>query len=73
MPSGTTSDVEPLEFIDAGEDVVVAHVVRGRGKVSGVEVKLPTNVITVHDAAHYRDPHVSATTVEALEAAGLPE
>ena len=27
--------VEPLEFIDACENVVVAHMVRGRGKESG--------------------------------------
>ena len=64
---------EPLEFIDAGENVVVAHMVRGRGKESGVEVELPsTSVYTVHDglvtAIHmYRDHG------RALEAAGLRE
>ena len=37
---------EPLEFIDAGDKVVVSHVVRGRGKGSGVEVELPSTSIT---------------------------
>ena len=65
--------VEPLEFIDAGENVVVAHMVSGRGKESGVEVELPsTTLYTVHDglvsAIHmYRDHG------RALEAAGLSE
>jgi ketosteroid isomerase-like protein len=58
---------------DAGESVVVAHMMRGRGKESGVEVELPsTNVYTVHDglvtAIHmYRDHG------RALEVAGLSE
>ena len=65
--------IEPLEFIDAGESVVVALMVRGRGKESGVEVELPsTTVYTVHGglvtAIHmYRDHG------RALEAAGLSE
>src|SRR5215218_1259494 len=40
--------VDPLEFIDAGEKVMVSHIVRGRGKESGVEVELPSiSVYTV--------------------------
>jgi uncharacterized protein len=65
--------VEPREFIDAGENVVVPHMVRGRGKESGVEVELPsTSVNTVRDglvtaSRMYRDHG------QALEAAGLSE
>jgi ketosteroid isomerase-like protein len=64
--------IEPLEFIDAGEDkVVVSYLVRGRGKGSGVDVELPsTSVYTLRDgklieARMYRDHE------KALEAAGL--
>ncbi len=32
--------VEPEEFVDAGESVVVSSVVRGRGKASGAPVEL---------------------------------
>jgi ketosteroid isomerase-like protein len=65
--------VEPLEFTDAGEKVVVSHMVRGRGKESGVEVELPsTNLYTVSEGLvvairMYRDHD------RALEAAGLRE
>jgi hypothetical protein len=34
--------IEPVEFIDAGETVVVSHRVHARGKGSGVEVELPS-------------------------------
>jgi ketosteroid isomerase-like protein len=64
--------IEPLEFIDAGRDkIVVSYLVRGRGKGSGVDVKLPsTSVYTLRDgklieARMYREHG------EALEAAGL--
>ena len=66
--------IEPLEFIDAGEDkVVVSYLVRGRGKGSGVDVELPsTSVYTLRrgkliEARMYREHR------KALEAAGLQE
>jgi ketosteroid isomerase-like protein len=66
--------IEPLEFIDAGEDkVVVSYLVRGRGKGSGVDVELPsTSVYTLRRgkliaARMYREHR------KALEAAGLSE
>jgi ketosteroid isomerase-like protein len=64
--------IEPLEFIDAGEDkVVVSYLVRGRGKGSGVDAELPsTSVYTLRRgkliaARMYREHR------KALEAAGL--
>ena len=66
--------IEPLEFIDAGEDkVVVSYLVRGRGKASGVDVELPsTSVYTLRrgkliEARMYREHR------DALEAAGLTD
>jgi uncharacterized protein len=65
--------VDPVEFIDAGNTVVVLHRIHGRGKGSGVEVELPsTNVYTLRNrtivtARMYREH------ADALEAAGLRE
>jgi ketosteroid isomerase-like protein len=65
--------LEPLEFIDAGDKVVVSHLVRGRGKGSGVDVELPsTSVYTLRNgkvtgSRMYREHN------KALEAAGLSE
>jgi ketosteroid isomerase-like protein len=66
--------IEPLEFIDAGEDkVVVSYLVHARGKGSGVDVELPsTSVYTLRrgkliEARMYREHR------DALEAAGLRE
>ena len=65
--------VEPLEFIDAGKKVVVSHMVRGRGKESGVEVELPsTSVYTVHDGL-VTVIHMYRDHGRALEAAGLSQ
>jgi uncharacterized protein len=65
--------LEPLEFIDAGSKVVVSHMVRGRGKESGVEVELPsTSVYTVRDGL-VTEVHMYREHSRALEAAGLSE
>jgi ketosteroid isomerase-like protein len=65
--------LEPLEFIDAGDKVVVSHIVRGRGKGSGVEVELPsTNVYTLRDGL-MTEVRMYREHAQALEAAGLRE
>ena len=65
--------VEPLEFIDAGDKVVVSHLVRGRGKGSGVEVELPsTNVYTLRDGL-VTEVHMYRDHSRALKAVGLRE
>jgi ketosteroid isomerase-like protein len=63
----------PIEFIDAGDKIVAAVTLRGKGKGSGVEVEMTTfTVFTVRDSkivhalGGYRD------RAEALEAAGVP-
>jgi len=62
---------EPVEFIEAGDKVVVPHRIHGVGKGSGVEVELPsTSICTLRDGKvvairMYRDHG------RALEAAGL--
>jgi ketosteroid isomerase-like protein len=65
---------EPVEFIDAGDDVVVAVVVmRGHGRGSDVPVEAPgAFVYEVRDGRIVRD-RPFGTKSEALEAAGLPE
>lgn len=66
--------IEPEEFIDAGEDVVIVLVrSRGRGRGSGVDV----NARGPH-VWHFRDGKVVGFTLyqelgEALEAVGLSE
>jgi ketosteroid isomerase-like protein len=65
--------LEPLEFIDAGDKVVVSHLVRGRGKGSGVEVELPsTNVYSLRNGKVI-ETRMYREHGEALEAAGLSE
>jgi phage terminase small subunit len=66
--------IEPEEFIDAGDNVFVASRMSGRGRGSGVEVEMRAFAIwTLREgkvsriAAGYRD------RAEALEAAGLRE
>jgi uncharacterized protein len=61
------------EYISAGDNVVFAAHLRGRGKGSGVEVEMRNwQVCTVRDGkiVRYR---LFATKREALEAAGLRE
>jgi ketosteroid isomerase-like protein len=66
--------IEPEEFIDAGDNVFVASRMSGRGRGSGVEVEMRAFAVwTLREGkvsrwrAGYRD------RAEALEAAGLRE
>jgi ketosteroid isomerase-like protein len=65
--------VEPLDFIDVGDKIIVSHLVHARGKGSGVDVELPsTSVYTLREGKvlairMYREHD------QALEAAGLRE
>jgi ketosteroid isomerase-like protein len=62
-----TTQVE--EMIDAGDNVVVRHRMRGRGKDSGVEVDLAIcQVVAVRDGKLIR-MHDYSSRDEALEAA----
>ena len=66
--------VEPEDFIDAGDTVVVPVRISGRGRGSGIE----TDIRLVHLWALRSDgkvvrSEVYETTEEALEAAGLSE
>ena len=65
---------EPVEFIDAGDDVVVAVVaIRGHGRGSDVPIDgLAVFVYDVRDSAIVRDRAFESRR-EALEAAGLRE
>jgi uncharacterized protein len=64
---------EPEEMLDHGDHVVVGGMQIGRGRGSGVEVRLPTfSVFTLRDGKVTR--HRSfRDRAEALEAAGLSE
>jgi ketosteroid isomerase-like protein len=65
--------VEPLEFIDAGDHVVVLTRLFGRGVGSGVNVDMATyNVLTFRDGKVARR-RLYADRADALEAAGLEE
>ena len=58
-------------FIDAGDDVIVSLRLRGRGKMSGVDVELArSNVYRIRDGLAIR-VELFETEAEALEAAGL--
>jgi ketosteroid isomerase-like protein len=65
--------IEPEEFIDAGNKVVVPLQFGGRARSTGIEVKFAlVHVVTIHDRKAARiDIYVTKT--EALEAAGLSE
>jgi ketosteroid isomerase-like protein len=65
--------VEPQEFIDAGDAVVVPVRISGRGRVSGamLEVRL-VHLWVLRDGKAIRN-EIYRTTTEALEAVGLPE
>jgi ketosteroid isomerase-like protein len=65
---------EPLEFIDVGDDQVIAVVgYRGRGRSSGAPMKTPVAWLY-----HLRDGRIARARAfiskqQALEAAGLPD
>jgi ketosteroid isomerase-like protein len=64
--------IEPKEFIAAGDDVLVPHVVHLRGR-DGLEVKVrATYVYTVRDGRCVRW-RIYQEHADALEAAGLSE
>jgi ketosteroid isomerase-like protein len=65
--------VEDQEFIDAGEHVVAALRLRGKGRHSGIEVEM-----SVYDCFTFRDGKVArhllfADRAEALKTVGLSE
>jgi ketosteroid isomerase-like protein len=65
--------VEPLDYIEAGDYVVVPNRQRGVGKTSGVPVELEvTNVYEFRGGQIARMDEYD-TVEEALEAVGLPE
>jgi ketosteroid isomerase-like protein len=66
--------LEPLEYIDAGDDkVVVVARLSARGKESGVAVeRLDGMVWTIRDGMTVRLDYYGSRA-EALEAVGLPE
>ena len=67
-------DVTPVEYIDAGDKVVVANRISGTGRGSGVETEMLLFAVIA-----FRDGKISRYTggfrdrAEALEAAGLQE
>ena len=64
----------PLEFLDAGDRVVVIGELVGRGKGSGIEVKRPTAQIwTVRNGQVVRWEYGFKDRIDALAAAGLRE
>jgi ketosteroid isomerase-like protein len=67
-------DWEPIEFMEAGEDVVVAVVeMRGRGQVGGALIETPlTFVYELRNGRIVRDRPFTSRS-QALEAAGLEE
>ena len=65
---------EPVEFIDAGEDLVVAVIaMHGQGK--GSRALLDAPAVWVHELRAGKIAHMRAftTKAQALEAAGLRE
>jgi ketosteroid isomerase-like protein len=65
--------VEPKEFIDAGDHVLIPNVQRGRGKGSGVEIEEESTLVyTVRDRRVVRISEY-ASLKEAVKAAGLQE
>lgn len=67
-------EMTPEEFIDGGDQVVVALKVSGRGKGSGVQTEMHIyNVWTLRDGRALRIVGGFRDRAEALEAAGLRE
>jgi ketosteroid isomerase-like protein len=65
--------LEPLKFIDAGDKVVVSHLVRGRGKGSGVDVELPSTSVYTLRNGKVIESRMYREHGDALQAAGLSE
>ena len=71
---GASLSQEPVEFIDAGEDLVVAVIaMRVQGKGSGAPLDAPA--VWVHELRAGKIARMRAftTKAQALEAAGLRE
>ena len=67
-----TAQIEPSEFISAGDDVLVPHVVHLKGR-DGIELDVrATYVFTLRDDRCVRW-RIYQDHAEALESAGLPE
>jgi ketosteroid isomerase-like protein len=65
---------EPVEFIDAGDDLVVTVVaMRGRGKSSGAPLDAQAVSVGEYRAGKIARSQAFTTKAEALEAAGLSE
>jgi ketosteroid isomerase-like protein len=65
---------EPVEFIDAGDDLVVTVVaMRGRGKSSGAPLDAQAVWVGEYRAGKIARSQAFTTKAEALEAAGLSE
>jgi ketosteroid isomerase-like protein len=65
--------VEPEQFIDAGERVVVLVRLSARGRGSGISLERPDGMVwTVRNGKAVRLDYFNNPT-QALEAAGLPE
>jgi ketosteroid isomerase-like protein len=65
--------IEPIEFIDAGQSVVVTVRERGTGKGSGVPVERPHFQVWTFRRGKLVRWEAFRSKVEALEAAGLSE
>ena len=66
--------MEPAEFVDAGDRVVVIGRRVGKGRGSGVDVNQPmADVFTLHGGRVVRCEIGYSDRAEALEAAGLSE
>jgi ketosteroid isomerase-like protein len=62
-----------LEFLDAGDEVVVTVVTPGRGKGSGAQVEMTVHWVIAVNKGKIARLHEYATKAGALEAVGLSE
>jgi ketosteroid isomerase-like protein len=66
--------INPVEFIDAGDDIVVTVVsIRGQGGGSGAPVDAPTAFVSEFRGGKVVRDRAFRTRSEALEAGGLGE
>ena len=69
-----TSEAEPDDFIEAGDDVVVVlNHVHARGRGSGLDVRADTATVWTLDAGKVVGLALYWDATKALEAAGLSE